>query len=488
MAETEVITNPAELAKDAAKKVKRSKPVAPNEAEYKKKNDEITARITALEGQFKELRANTDEASIRATTSAQRDELFNKLKAIKAKKDELFTQRDGILEKIKKCNEEVDKKKDQLAKLRAGLKYKTADDIDKAVKELQTRLETEHFKAVEEKQMLNEISYLKKSKKQLVDFDAMKVAVNEELARRDVLKKDLSALYNGINAFKAEEDGLKAQLDEIKGKQDKLRADRTTLMAQKDAIKKDIDAAYTERRELNEKLKQEKQEYWNATREERELARQRREEERKARQAAIEAKREEQRRELEEWERTRDPYEEQKLAITNLLIYLQRFGGVAPAAEPAKEEDKKEADVRRPEIPAGAVVLKKKGDDEELDGFFSGSGKNKNKNKGKKNVLTETKSAQRLKHPLDVIESYRSLGLTLPATQGDVTNSVKELVEKKHYYETAPRPQKPAPVAEPEPEVEETEETEEAEPSDEVKAEETAVAAEVAAVETPADA
>ena len=106
-------------------------------------------------------------------------------------------------------------------------------------------------------------------------------------------------------------------------------------------------------------------------------------------------------------------------------------------------EGVKPLEVRQVESDFKGMTLKKKGEDDELEGFFGGSSKGK-KGKGKKGsapasgVATPAEggaASGSVNLPMSLLTALLSLGIPPPSGSGDVQRTVDDLETKKAWFE-----------------------------------------------------
>jgi hypothetical protein len=106
-------------------------------------------------------------------------------------------------------------------------------------------------------------------------------------------------------------------------------------------------------------------------------------------------------------------------------------------------EGVKVLEIRKVENDFKGMTLKKKGDDEELGGFFGGSGKGKKKG-GKKGSASasgtatpqgEAAASGAVNLPMSLLSALLSLGIPPPSGKDDVQRTVDDLETKKAWFE-----------------------------------------------------
>eukprot|EP00126_Sphaerothecum_destruens_P004100 Sdes_comp18000_c0_seq1m7266 len=369
--------------------------------------------------------------------TVKRDQLFQQLSAIRVKKDAIFEKKKALLEKLKTTSEAAKNKRESTNQIRAGLKYKSAAEVDEAISKLEYELATQHFKLIEEKKIVAEISALKKSKKTLSEFDAAKASLEDEKEKTSKLRDEVNNYTKEIAAFRDEENELKKELDKLKQLQDKEYSKFKVHFSKRETLRKEIDALFSQKREISEKFKKEKQEYFLATKEEREKARLKREEIQKQRIAEITAIKEARRKEQEELEALTDPWEDHKHQCENLKLYFEKFITVEREAETLETAPKPPACGEKENIDGKSVLVFKKKSERDEENFFVG-------NAGKAKKKTTKKAAKNitLNLPLGIHQACQLVELEPPKTSDEIPACLEKLALRKKFYQNAPRPVK----------------------------------------------
>lgn len=166
----------------------------------------------------------------------------------------------------------IDEKKrlnDQLAKLREDLKKKTGEvqdakdklpfrtipEMENRVSQLEAQIESGQFKLIEEKQILAEISKLKKMRRALETIDGSSSDVGTMKLRMDKLRTQVSEKDDAINEIKAKLDEVNKKIDEMNGSRAEAQAARQDRSATIDRLKKELDKLYQERRAAYEEYR-----------------------------------------------------------------------------------------------------------------------------------------------------------------------------------------------------------------------------------------
>lgn len=326
--------------------------------------------------------------------------------------------RNAIHEKIKKLDEQLKSRLNELKVSKGKVNFKTIEDVDREISRLQKQVDTGTMKLVDEKKALTEITNLNKARKNFSAFDTQQKAIDDVKAQIAEQKKLLDdpeqkALSEKYTKLQTELDGLKAEQDEafknmkaLRDQTDKARAEQQQKYIAMKEIKDTYyqqkrawsDYDYQARKARQERRRQEQQEYQANKR--KEIANKRLE------------------------EASAPAYQDEILASEGLIRYFD------PSALPAKEtseSSKFAASAQRTVDDSGikGTRLAKKGDDEE--NYFIGTGGKKGK-KGRKGAAAPTEAKFNLS--IGVIEELAKVGVDAPSSQTDVPATVEKLKEK----------------------------------------------------------
>ena len=144
-------------------------------------------------------------------------------------------------ELLRKKGAEVNTQKDKLP-------YKSVADIDRLVAEYERQLETNSFKLAEERQILQEVSKLRKAKKALQSLDGTGSDMGSLRLRMEALKGKLQERDDMFEALKAQQDAISEQLGKLDGVRAEHQAKGADRQKQLDSLKKDLDKEYENRR------------------------------------------------------------------------------------------------------------------------------------------------------------------------------------------------------------------------------------------------
>ena len=140
----------------------------PNRPAHEKLLEEVGARLGAKE--------------------ERRKFLGEQLKVLRDRQGQARAEKEGIGEERKKVdegltalNKQVDAKRDEVQRLRAGLPYLNEEHIQDQIKNLEYQLRKYNFKPAEEKKIIVEIDRLNRSKRLLKEHNVLKVSTRQKV-------------------------------------------------------------------------------------------------------------------------------------------------------------------------------------------------------------------------------------------------------------------------------------------------------------------
>lgn len=358
------------------------------------------------------------ERDARAQLVEQSKKLRDEMRPHQDERRRLFDSKNRIRDELKRKTGEVQEAKDRLP-------FRTIPEMETRVRELEAQIETGQYKLIEEKQILAEISKLKKARRALESIDGASSDVGTMKLRLDKLNTEISAKDDVIAKYRAELDGISKKLDEMAGSRKEAQQERDARQALIDKAKKDIEEGRKEKQALYDELKVAKRAQAEAR------------VKREARRAEMDR-----RRELED---KLENLEEKLLAFNpetatdrkvsecnNLKAFFQELTG-SPGEKDQSGDDKVtdvEKGVRKVQLSeelADAISINKK---DKNDDFFVAKGGKKNHQKTTTVASTGTPSASFAKLPFHILSALADLSLPIPSAASDLPK-LFEAIEKK---------------------------------------------------------
>lgn len=305
---------------------------------------------------------------------------------------------------------------------------------------LDKQIESGNMKLADEKRALQEISQIKRTRRVVENFQPEEDAIDAIRQQIDDIKKQLDDPE--AKAISDRFEAIKLELDELKKESDEAYASRNKLFEERDNLGNQIKSLLSEKRERQQAYRDAHDRYWTKVTEDRA----RRAERMRSQRAAEEAEKK-----LEIAQRIRDEasipaFQTQIEDCQTLIDFFQGKTSAKSATSllaKAEVAGVPKLDIRQVDaVPEGAVVRKKKGEDE--DNYFVG-GKSK---KGKRGVAPKvdgpaddalpaasTPTSDKFNIPLHHLSALLALSIPAPDSQADVPRVVEDLNTKKAWYE-----------------------------------------------------
>ncbi|KAI9284642.1 hypothetical protein BC943DRAFT_337941 [Umbelopsis sp. AD052] len=417
MAETIASTTPTSNHKQTPRK--------PDDAALKKELGEIQASIDTLKKQNDAVREKVNKLSP-AGKSAKREELFTKLNQVRDQQKELKDSKKAVLTQLDAIQQSMKKKTAALKAGQSKVPFKTTADVDRQISTLEKRIES-GVKLVEEKQILSEISTLKRHKNTIDSFKDQQTELDKERKIYEDLKKNIDD--SQMKSLNQEFDAIKLELNDIQESQKTYRDKRNQLYEEQNSIKAQLDQQYEKMRTLRDEHRQAMDEHFAHQRQIRDLRKEQAKQRQKEYEETQRKAQAEQERELAEI----PAYSQEIATCETLLNYLQSYGNDSNATTDAvngkadanaKSPAGREADTTA-NIPEGAVLMKKADREED---FFVG------KKKGGSKAPKEKKTDQNVKFPLAIMESFWEVKIAIPTKPAEFDATIEQLKERRDHF------------------------------------------------------
>lgn len=408
-----------------ASAVKTKKVNRPDKDVFNADLKSLEADLKAKEKAVQEARKAVGSLSGKGPVNEERESLKKELDQLKQKQAQLKTSRNKITDEIKQIDERLKKKLKELQASKSKVSFKSAEELDNHVKELEKKVESGTFRIAEERKALNEISNLKKLRKNFNGFSELQVSIDDDKNKIAALKasiddsesKTVSTRYNEVIA----------KLDAIRDESQKAYSNRNELFEKRNEAQKLYDDAY-------KKLKARKDEYYGQVRAHQEQVK-----------AEIAARHERERAEREEFEKEkRRQAAQEKLEIASEPAFLTQIATAKmllahfdPAYQAADQTSTTNDSLNSPgntrvvAMPDTARVLKKETTD-----FFAGTGGKKHKKKGgaAKEDAAPKKDDNKLTFNFQIVEDLTTLNIAVPGSPADLPKTIEELKKKLEFY------------------------------------------------------
>jgi len=277
----------------AAPEVPAVKPTKPDEEVFKQEVAKLEKEHKAALDQYNAVKAKIESAvpnkEKESPTQKRRQELIAQANEIRKKQGVGKLARTGKLDQIKRYDEQLRTRIAEQKTARSKVSFKSVDEIDQKIKQLDADVERGQMKLVDEKKALAEISSLRKLRKNFSAFDNDQKAIDDLKAKIKEIKDTMEDPE--VKAMSDEYNKIQAEIDTIKGEQDSVYKNLTSLRKERDelrnkqqgtweAVKKYKDNYHTQRkaalaweRQQREKRREREQEEHERYQKERKMAR-----------------------------------------------------------------------------------------------------------------------------------------------------------------------------------------------------------------------
>lgn len=405
----------------------------PDKAVYDTEQAKIKADIDAFQAQMSAVKEKIGLSGKGGAANDKRAELRAQLDEIRGHQSTSKVARNKIFEQLKALQDNVQKKGKDLNAARSRIPFKTVQEVDDRIKQLEKQVESGNLKLVDEKRALAEISQCKRNRRTVEGFQADQEAIDADKAAAEELRKQLDDPE--AKAASERYDAIKAQLDELKKEGDEAYANRSKLLDERTALQGQLDDLYNQKRDSAQRFRDANDRYWAKIHEERA----KRAERQRAQKAA-----EEDEKKKAAVERLRDEADVPafQVQIEDCQTLIDYFSGKvsAPALSTRSLSEKAELtsvpklEIRKVEAVEGMVVRKKKGEEEEE--YFTGKkGKKGGKKASKPSTPADEPASGNLNIPLATLTALLSLSIPPPTSATDVPRLVEDLSTKKAWFE-----------------------------------------------------
>lgn len=141
------------------------------------------------------------------------------------------------MDQIKRLDEQVRSRISEQKTAKAKIPFKSAEDVDRQIATLQQQVDSGSMKLVDEKKALNDISNLRKLRKNFGQFEDSQKQIDDLRAKIKEIKDSMEdpeqkAMSEQYSKIQAELDAIKAEQDEAYKNLSGLRDERTKLQAE----------------------------------------------------------------------------------------------------------------------------------------------------------------------------------------------------------------------------------------------------------------
>lgn len=406
---------------DVPKEEKEEYIPKPDKEAMQEKIDAVTAKIEDLKKKKQAMESKIEAGKgVKDEYFRKRNEISAKIQGFKEKIDACHAEKEKFQQGVNEKKGERSQMAADMKKARASIGYKSEEDMDKRMREIEYSLQTDTMPLKKEKELLKEMSELKRNRPKVAEVNKMgamldnfEVGGNKETL--DTIKKQIKTWMEQKAEVLAERKKLE---EEYEGK-----LGEPNLYEDRKQFNEKIAACLEERNKIRDAFKEEERKYWEAWKEKKREQQERYAAERKAQQA--------------EWEernrlRKAEKIDEQPhVAEITLIEQTIKFcKSLASGREEKQEEEKKEIDHSKNDM-NGLQVLGKK---DERDEFWFEPTKGK-KNKGSKQKGEKAGSSKPIKHSAQTFKLFDSLKLDAPITLDDIPQTLEKLEAKLEHFQ-----------------------------------------------------
>ena len=295
---------------------------APNKAEYDAIVEKLNAGIKAAEQKVVQCTNQLEEkVSTRQSLFLQKKAVLDKLRSIRETKDSLQGEHDGYQDEIMRIDEEKKNRLDALQNLERNLRYRSEDEINKAVAAIEYRISTTTVSLKTEKDLINEIKELNQSRQSVRAYieakqhkDEVFTDTRELRSKRDSKKKELKSIRDTEQQHQETFRDFKSKEVDVNKSVETLINDRRTAQQDARTLKEQLSKQQREFQKQERAFERYQAHVLYLKRQEKRAERLAREEEYRMRKAA----------ELEE-QGTHHPYEVEMYTCEELIRYLKRI-------------------------------------------------------------------------------------------------------------------------------------------------------------------
>jgi len=358
--------------------------------------------------------------------SGGKDEFFAQKAELRAKLDEFSGKIDGLMERKGEVNKAIGDKrqegmdmKNQLNKMKKSIGFTSEQEIDERIATIEFKMSTDTMSLKEEKELLKEISELKKNRPKVSQVNKME----ESVANRDFgagFKEQIGNLKEELNLYRDGKRKVQEQLSALMESRKEQLGDLPQIIEERDGIGKKIAEKVAERNALRDDFRGKEREFNQYLAEQRRHRQEKAMEERASRQAEYDKTRRVRAAEkLDE-----QPHIQEMTLIEQTMLFCKSL--IQSKDNEAKEE-KKEIAHNNPE---GTQILTKKEDRDEFYYVPTAKKKGKSKNKGGK----AEGSSKPIKHNAETFRLFDQLKLDAPITTDDIPATLEKLEAQLESY------------------------------------------------------
>ncbi len=329
------------------------------------------------------------------------------------------------MDQVRKLDEQLKSRINEQKVARGKVAFKSVEDVDREIERLEKQVDGGQMKLVDEKKALDEVSKLRKTRKNFAGFEDGQRKIDE-------IKAEIKTLRDGMNnpeakALSDEYNKIQAELDAIRAEQDEAYKNVSALHDERSKLQKEQQAKYLEVKASKDAFYQQKRALQHYEYEARNKLRERK----KAEQEAYNNARKRERAEKVLAEASEPAYLDEIRRASSLLHYFDpsAIAEAKPLLAPSGFTATASRTVDDSEM-KGMKLVKKEEED-----YFAGTGGKKGK-KGKKGTSSPKPAATSGKFvlPPAVLEDCGAMGIDAPMSQAEVPTAVEKVKAKLEFW------------------------------------------------------
>ncbi|KAG4306414.1 hypothetical protein PORY_000402 [Pneumocystis oryctolagi] len=255
------------------------RPVRPDEAEFKAALAQVDAELQNLTQKLDDLRVRTERSHERGGTHERSQRIRHEMDEIRLQQAQLKQSKQKTVDQVKQLEEAMKLKISEMQLTKKRLPFKSVDELDQRILELERAVDSGVLKLVDEKKCLSEISMMKRLRKSFSDLIFQQSAIDSDKKRLNEIKKHLEDPVS--KALSEQYDKLKAEQSVLRQEQENVYKFQKSLYEERNMLNKKKNEAYEKRRNLQDNYysdlrkfhkfeKEEKQKQWERRRQQQE--------------------------------------------------------------------------------------------------------------------------------------------------------------------------------------------------------------------------
>ncbi|KAL1891233.1 multicopy suppressor of BFA (Brefeldin A) [Ceratocystis pirilliformis] len=408
------------------------KPSKPNEDLFKKELAQAEANHKVAMDNYNAIRDKIDLAFPNKKNGAEesspekkrRQDLINERNEIRKAQAGSKSSRAAKLDQIKRLDEQIKSRTAEQKAARGKVAFKTVEELDARIRELETQVNSGTMKIVDEKKNLADISSLNRIKKNFGQFAESQKQIDDLRAKVKEIRDSMGDPEQ--KAISERYATIQAELDTMQSKSDEVFKNLSTLRDEKKKLHLEQQATYAAIKQLKDDYHNAKRAYATYEQEQRAKHRERiRAEREKAYKDAQKAR-------AQEMLQTASlpAFADQIRLATSLLKFLDPSAVSDAKAPLLADRGLAATDIRKVDAsaaPKGTVLVRKEDRDEE---FITSAASKKGKKNKKATTTSASESARGFNCPPSVVQDCSYIGVEPPMSAAEVPSVIEQVKAK----------------------------------------------------------